>query len=804
MEDNKNDVTTEVTNETVEKNNSETTSEIKEEIKEEVKEEIKEEVEEAKTEETKIEDTKIEDTKIEESKIEESIIKEEVKTDSIINVPPSEPVKTPVATEPQKKSKFPIILVAIIAIVAVIAAVIGLNYKAINNSIKKATMSPEEYARYIISNNAHKTAEFYRTLYEKNLTNGIFSDNVDATTSLSFQITEEGFEFLDDMDVDVDDIEDAAIFKDKLSVSYTAKHAGEASFISLGFTSGKKSLGSAELIFDKANQMVYVRMPEFGKDYASIALEDFYTDEEIDDLYTIIDSLDQVGEVLISGEQLESIITRYQDIVIAQIDDVEVSKETLEVGDLKQKVTAIEIEIDGELAYDALIAIAEEFVNDEEIAGIIENISTIDYIEDADDFIESYEGFLDEMEDALDEMDEYMDEDDTSYTITLYVDNKGEVVGTKVEGESSFTYDHYDWEVDDYVKETVTTEVEFFGAYVISGSKFAFEAYAKEDGDTELSIKGDGKAKGTKLSGEFTVKADGEKVKFNIENLDFTKWSKGIIDAKITFDFDQFGKEIPKEVRDLSIAITLNGSKDTYSLSLENEGQLLMLAEVSTSISNKASISIPKKAVALEDGDDIEDYIDDLDFSSLEDLLDDLDVDDADDIIDELGEELAWYVENNLPIETLLVPEVGIPTNPIVPVIAGVTAPQLIKYIEQSRISTDIMFAETISSAVQEAYNNMDTDDYDSCYDTIDDLSWGVDITTWGKPSDPLQEEIADILGISDFSTLDKNIKSKYTGEGIWVTLYTYDGSTYVEFRNTARYTWASLDGYYNITASSY
>ena len=66
-----------------------------------------------------------------------------MKTDSIINVPPSEPVKTPVATEPQKKSKFPIILVAIIAIVAVIAAVIGLNYKAINNSIKKVKLKKQ-------------------------------------------------------------------------------------------------------------------------------------------------------------------------------------------------------------------------------------------------------------------------------------------------------------------------------------------------------------------------------------------------------------------------------------------------------------------------------------------------------------------------------------------------------------------------------------------------------------------------------------------------------------------------------------
>lgn len=570
-------------------------------------------------------------------------------------------------TETKKKSKLPVILVAILAVVAIIAAVVVLNFQAIENSIKKATMSDEEYAQYIITKNAAQSAEFYANMYDKSVLS-IFSDKIETTTTVSGKITEDGFEFLDDAGLDMDDYEDIDFIKDEMSISYTAKHDGDVSFVSLGYTSGKNSIFTAELIFDKANQMVYTRVPEFNEEYAALDLEDFYDDDEIDELYSIIDSLDEVGNILISADQLESIIKRYQAVAIAEIDDVDVSADTLEVGDIEQKVTVIEFELDNEDFVNIAMAVAKELIDDDEIKQIVEDISEIELIEDSDEFVEDYEDFLDELEEAIDDYDDESSDNDNSAEIAYYVDNKGNIIGYKFNITVESYYD--------------TEEFEMFCAYAVKGSNFALEMYAEENGDKEFTVEGEGKAKGTKFSGVFTVEADDEEVEFEVTNLDWTKWSQGIVDGNISVSLDQFGKDIPKAFRDLSVNVSMNGSKSTYGFSLYDDKTLLMSYEISTTVSNNPKVSIPKNTVEVEDGDDIADYIEDFDLSSIDSIIEDLDLDiDTEDLVEEYAEELGYLVEENLPIEVLLIPELGVSTNPITPVLVGVMTPQLYRYM---------------------------------------------------------------------------------------------------------------------------
>ena len=71
--------------------------------------------------------------------------------------------------------------------------------------------------------------------------------------------------------IDVDDIEDLEMFKNPIKVSYSGKHYKDFSELTLTFTSGKKDMYGADIIFDKANQMVYFGLPQFGKEYAAMA-----------------------------------------------------------------------------------------------------------------------------------------------------------------------------------------------------------------------------------------------------------------------------------------------------------------------------------------------------------------------------------------------------------------------------------------------------------------------------------------------------------------------------------------------------
>lgn len=75
-------------------------------------------------------------------------------------------------------------------------------------------MSNDKYAQYVLIKNAEKNAEYYGKMYDKSVLS-LFKDNIEATTTLSFQVTEEGFEFLEDNDVDVEDLEDIALLKRK-------------------------------------------------------------------------------------------------------------------------------------------------------------------------------------------------------------------------------------------------------------------------------------------------------------------------------------------------------------------------------------------------------------------------------------------------------------------------------------------------------------------------------------------------------------------------------------------------------------
>lgn len=612
---------------------------------------------------------------------------EENKTEVSTETTNVEPTTNVEEAATKKKSKMPIII-AILLVVAVVGVLVALNFKVINNSIKKATMSNDKYAQYVLINNAEKSAEYYGKMYDKSVLS-LFKDNIEATTTLSFQVTEEGFEFLEDNDVDVEDLEDIALFKEKIALSYTCKHDGDLSYLSVGALAGKESLASTELIFDKANQMVYIRFPEFGEDYAAMDLEDFYDDDEIDELFEIIDSIDEIGNILIPADKLEGIIKRYQKIALEQITDVDMSTETLEVGDLEQKVTVLEVELDMEDIANIVVAVAEELIEDEEIKGIVEDISEIEYIEDADEFVEDYEQMLDELEDALDDIEDELDDadEDVSVTLSFYVNNKGEIIGSKAYMYNEYSYESYDWDTDDYKTKTVESEMEIFCGYIIKGGKFALEMYMEEDGETEMSMEGEGKANGSKLTGEFTCEVDDEELSLNIEDLDWNKLNEGIVDAKISFDFDQFGKDVPKAMRDLSIVVSLEGSKDTYGISLSEDGTALMTLEVSTTINNKTSVSVPKNTVEVADAEDIADYIEDLDFSKIDDIIDDMDLDfdfDTDDIIDEVSEEIGEFVEDGLPIEILLVPEIGMPTNPYIPILAGIMAPQMIRYAQHA------------------------------------------------------------------------------------------------------------------------
>lgn len=80
----------------------------------------------------------------------------------------------------------------------------------------------------------------------------------------------------------------------------------------------------------------------------------------------------------------------------------------------------------------------------------------------------------------------------------------------------------------------------------------------------------------------------------------------------------------------------------------------------------------------------------------------------------------------------------------IMAILAGALAPALIKYINKSRISTDIQTGNTIATAIQTALSN--EKGYD-CASVMGTGSQTVDSTFWGATNDAFKESVKNTVG---------------------------------------------------------
>ena len=106
-------------------------------------------------------------------------------------------------------------------------------------------------------------------------------------------------------------------------------------------------------------------------------------------------------------------------------------------------------------------------------------------------------------------------------------------------------------------------------------------------------------------------------------------------------------------------------------------------------------------------------------------------------------------------------------------------------YIFESRVSADIATAQSIQQSLIYAYEVMKTDEVDTDWKTTkNELMNGVDITMWGIPGDAFQEEIAQVLGISDFAELQDDFHTAVGNAVVYVKLE--DEKFVVELGNPA------------------
>ncbi|MBR5421478.1 MAG: zinc ribbon domain-containing protein [Lachnospiraceae bacterium] len=654
--------------------------------------------------------------------------------------------------KPARSSRLGLKILIPVVILLLIAAVVVFAGPFIANTFMKLTSSPEDYCRYVLKKNLVGSPAV-KTLYGDYIYDRVKNYNDSGISGeLGITLSDDAQDMLED-DLHIDGIESLSDVK----LAYEQNRKGDKMAWELKFSSGKKSILTVKAAYDGKEEALYFNIPEVNTQYAKVELGDVLEDEQLEQLDLILNSGEAWAKALPEPKQLQKIVDRYLKIAIAQIDDVKKKDENLKIGGVKQKSTALTIEIDEELIQNIVEAICEEAVEDKELEDIFFNIVDValdmekngipmiekifgsaryaDFSGYGDDRSKYIQFFWDYFVDALEEAEDHIDKinfGDEEYELKLYVSSTGQVQG----GELSMEDSDSDWKVS--------------SVYALNGTRFGYEAFYEYNdkwSEDRYELTGEGKLSGGKLKAEFELASSNSSktLEFAVDNMKVADLLRGKAEGELSVELDQFGSVLKRtplsELDDQTAVIhfALDKKKTGVDFLLRDGKDEFAKLSLSGSFGKAGSISVPSdsKCDEIGDADDFLDYIDDCDFEDLADDLEDLG----------MPEEVADWIEK------------------------GAVFSQLIRYISKSKVSQDTQLADAVHTAVLTALMDpfvVTSPDYDEICELMQD---GIDITQYTGKEYTLLGEVAEIMGVDDLHELSGKLNSAGATGRIWVYL---------------------------------
>lgn len=501
------------------------------------------------------------------------------------------------------KKMVPLIAVAAAAVVLVVVVIA--NAARLGNFMKKSFSSPENYYQYVEKKAAKELSASAGDMYAAYLDALNYYDR-SVSTEVSIELGKDGQEYLELaglLGVDLSWLK---------SISVKGNWAAKNGVYSLdaGIAMNKDDILSGGLIMDTEKESLYVQIPELTKTYIGVDLGDFMSSYEREMLDETMESNKALADALPSQSDVQKISKKYLDIALGCIDDISKKTEKETVEGVTQKFTAVEVTIDDDTLQDIMKAVLKEMKKDKDIKKIIRDVAEA-VGEDGDDV---YEEFQESIEYTLDDIKYYSLGDFEELVMTVYVDGKGNISGRSLKLKSSTGR-----KSDSATVKMLMTE---------KGSKFGYELSVSGFGSESVKLTGSGKKSGDKISGDFKLKYNGTSVvDVAVKNFDLDKAKKGQLDGAFEISASsKIGSLIGSAmagsvIEDVKLVLTFGASKNTSTVSLgvEYDGDDLGKASVSvkTDKGSKASIPSGKNVVMVEDMDDLEDWLETIDWGKV-------------------------------------------------------------------------------------------------------------------------------------------------------------------------------------------
>ena len=433
------------------------------------------------------------------------------------------PARQPVYAEPAppapKKKKKHVGLVVFLIIILAVAAAAYLNRSKISSFVMEKVAPAEKYYEHVeresIADLSANAAEAYDILLLSNA-------NIDTKTTdggLELRLGPAGHDLimsavgssLQQLNPDEDLAWLQTLGVDTGIVTQDGKNS-----LQLKLKLNGESLVTLDLVADAANDKAFLAIPELKQEYLEMPLSQLESMSGSGPLGIVgmvaglagtdNEQMADAFKALPSQSKMEELIKKYLDMFIESAEEVEKDKTTLTVQGVSMEVTVLEITADGEAVAKAMENIFTEMKKDQDIKDIVVNMSEAQ----GEDGAEAYKSFLKDLDESLNDLDSIR-ENSSGFTMNVYTDAAGEIVGREFRTES-FAY--------------IMKKLE-------KGDKFGLEMQLGPD-ESALALKGKGTKSGDKLTGELDIEVGGNFMGvLALDGFDEEKFKKGMLSGAI-------------------------------------------------------------------------------------------------------------------------------------------------------------------------------------------------------------------------------------------------------------------------------
>ena len=274
---------------------------------------------------------------------------------------------------------------------------------------------------------------------------------------------------------------------------------------------------------DLANMVEYIQIPELSDGYISAPIEGTVTTSEgvaensQEIMSTYMNALSDLSSALPDSDTLGTLLDRYGNIIIDNIEDGSSVEESVSVDGISEECTAYEGIISEKSAYTIVEKVLTTAKDDEEIKALFDQWS-----DDASNEENQYKDFQNLITDALDDMnrDDEGSTENEAFSSKVWVNGDGKIVGRQF----------------GITDGTDTTPV-FTWKAPSEGEDSALLLELAAD-DSSFTFTGSGKTADGLLNGDYILAVNGtETVDINVENLETKPAKAGYYNGTFNISF---------------------------------------------------------------------------------------------------------------------------------------------------------------------------------------------------------------------------------------------------------------------------